>query len=105
MSKSWKRTQKQTLELLGAKEIGEEKMDGIHPLFIVEVKHRKTMPKLITGMFAQAEGYAKKHHIDKPPLGIIKEKGKHTKNAIVFLRLGDFEDCLGNCEFDGLGIA
>lgn len=105
MSKSWKRTQKKTLEYLGAEEVGKDKMDGIHPLFITEVKHRKTMPKLITGMLNQAEGYAKKHHINKPPLGIIKEKGKHTPNAIVFLRLGDFEDCLGNVEFDGLGLA
>jgi len=103
--KNWRRTQKEALEFVGAEEVGKDKMDGIHPCFVIEVKHRRTLPLWVVGALRQAEKYAKKHHVDKPPLVIIKEKGKHTKHAIAFLWLEDFQDYLGNIEFDGLGIA
>jgi hypothetical protein len=103
--KNWRRTQKKTLEFIGAEEVGKDKMDGIHPCFVTEVKHKKNLPKWVTGALKQAEGYAQKHKVNRPPLVIIKEKGKHTKHAIAFMWLEDFQDHLGKVEFDGLGIA
>lgn len=106
--KNWQRTQKEVSEFLGAKETGEKGKptpDAMHPCFIVEIKHKEELPKWIGNVLKQAEKYAEKRRIDKPPLAVIKQKGKHIKNAVVFMYLKDFQDEMGDVKFDGLGTA
>lgn len=104
-SRSWRRTQKETIKYLGGQEVGKDKVDGTHPLFLIEVKHRKNLPGWVTEALKQAGGYAISSQDTRSPLVIIKEKGKHTKHALVFMWLKDFEDWTGNVEFDGRGLA
>lgn len=106
--KNWQRTQTEVSKFLGAKETGKKGKavaDAEHPCFVVEIKHKKEVPKWITDILKQAEKYAKDMKLDRPPLGIIKPKGKHTKNSIVFMRLKDFQEEMGDVKFDGLGLA
>jgi hypothetical protein len=70
-------------------DFGKSGPDVLHPLFSVEVKHRKLLPQLLRLGLEQAHGY----DLTKPPLLVIREKYKH--GALVVLKLSDFEDLFG----------
>ncbi|HKA54671.1 MAG TPA: hypothetical protein VKJ47_13515, partial [Candidatus Binatia bacterium] len=91
----WKRTEKYVAEMLHGQRnqrganFGKSMPDVEHPLFSVEVKYRKLLPRLLRLGLAQAQAYDK----TKPPLLIVKERSMH--GALVVLKLADFADLLG----------
>jgi hypothetical protein len=95
MSQSWKNLERKTARLLRGKrnargeDFSVSAADVEHPLFSVECKYRKHLPALLAQGLAQAQRY----HPAKPPLLVLKERGKHGE--IVVLRLADFVDLFG----------
>lgn len=94
MSQAWKNAERQAAKALGGKrnqrgaDFSQSLPDVEHPLFSVECKYRKTLPRLLRLGLEQARRYDGK----KPPLLIVKER--HQKGALVVLRLSDFVDLL-----------
>lgn len=92
---AWKRLEKSAAGSLGGRrnvrggDFSQSIADVEHPLFSIECKYRKQLPKLLTNGLAQAAGYNK----DKIPLLVVKER--YQRGALVVLKLSDFEDLLG----------
>ena len=95
MSAAWKNAERQAAKALGGTrnprgaDFSQSLSDVAHPLFTVEVKYRKTLPRLLRLGLEQAAAYDR----SKPPLLVVKERGMH--GALVVLRLSDFVDLLG----------
>ena len=95
MSQAWKAAERQAAKVLGGKrnsrgaDFGKSAPDVEHPLFSVECKYRKQLPRLLRLGLEQAADYDR----NKPPLLVVKEKGMH--GALVVLRLADFIDVVG----------
>lgn len=96
VDKAWKRA-----ERLAAKAFGVERNGRLgryagdttpHPLFSIESKYRKTLPKVLTEGLAQAKAY---DHT-KTPLLVTKQRG--MRGAIVSMWLKDFVDYLGEID-------
>jgi hypothetical protein len=91
----WKHAEKQAAQALGGtrnqrgKDFSESMPDVEHPLFAVEVKYRKALPRLLRLGLEQAARYNNK----KPPLPVVKER--HQRGALVVMRLADFVDLMG----------
>jgi hypothetical protein len=94
-SHAWKDLERTVAGALGGKRMhrggnfSESKPDVEHPLFSVECKFRKLLPRLLRLGLEQAGQYDSA----KPPLLVIKEK--YASDALVVLRLKDFEDLFG----------
>ena len=92
---AWKNHERQTARALSGKRVSRganfstSVPDIEHPLFSVECKYRKQLPRLFRLGLAQAQGYDS----TKPPLLVIKER--YQRGAFVVLRLNDFTDLLG----------
>lgn len=95
MSNAWKEHERQAAKLLGGKrhsrgaDFGTSAPDVEHPLFSVECKYRKTLPRLLRLGLEQAASY----DTTKPPLLVVKER--HQRGALVVMRLADFTDLVG----------
>jgi len=92
---AWKQTERQAAKALGGKRVSRganfsvSAPDVEHPLFSVECKYRKQLPRLLRLGLEQAQSYDS----TKPPLLVIKERYQH--GALVVLRLSDFVDLFG----------
>ena len=92
---TWKRAERQAARALGGKrnqrggDFSQSTPDVEHPLFVVEVKYRKVLPRLLRLGLEQAARY----DASKPPLLVVKER--QQRGALVVLRLADFADLLG----------
>ena len=92
---AWKQAEKQAARVLGGKrnqrgaDFSQSCPDVEHPLFTVEVKYRKALPRLLRLGLEQAQRYSS----TKPPLLVVKERGQ--RGALVVLRLADFVDLFG----------
>jgi len=95
MSKAWKNLERTAAKALGGTrntrggDFGKSAPDVEHSLFSIECKYRKSLPILLRQGLEQARAY----DLKKPPLLVLKEKGKH--GALVVLKLADFEDLFG----------
>jgi hypothetical protein len=92
---AWKRAERQAARALGGKrnsrggDFSQSMPDVEHPLFSIECKYRKTLPRLLRLGLEQAARY----DASKPPLLVVKER--QQRGALVVLRLADFADLLG----------
>jgi len=75
--------------------LGERTADVETSAFSIEVKHRGKLPLWIHGAMDQAERNARD---GKLPLLVLHECGRHHRNDLVVLRLGDFRDWFGDLE-------
>lgn len=95
MSATWKNTERLAAAALGGRrnqrgaDFSKSLPDIEHPLFAVEVKYRKLLPRLLRIGLEQAARYDPK----KPPLLVVKERYQH--GALVVMRLTDFTDLVG----------
>lgn len=65
-----------------------------HPMFALQMKLRKSIPKCIRDWSDSVCRTAQRDH--KIGVLIVKEPGKHDENALVVLRYGDWIDLHGN---------
>ena len=92
--KSWKRFERKVAEQLGGYRIPVSgvssgfKGDVSHPLFFVECKWGKQIPKTILKWFSKADGQSKDS--GKVVLVVMKPRGVHEE--FVLLRFKDFLD-------------
>src|SRR5713101_2356443 len=99
MSAAWKNAERQAAKALGGKrnqrgaDFSQSQPD--HPLFSVEVKYRKALPRLLRLGLAQAGQYDP----TKPPVLVIKEK--YQKGALVVMKLSNFVDLVGTTHQSG----
>lgn len=99
------------LELRLAKRLGGERVpvtgrargwapDVRHKWLAIEVKSRKSRMVLIAEMLDQAvkaaDWYRRRGEGDRLPIGIYHVSGTHVDNAVVFMRLKDFEAYFGD---------
>lgn len=99
------------VELALAKRLGGERVpvsgrtrgwapDVRHPWLAVEVKSRKSQLVVIREMMDQARKaaawYERRGEGERLPVGIYHVTGAHLDNALVFMRLADFEAHFGN---------
>jgi len=102
MSPAWKNAERSSAKALGGTrnkrgaDFSKSMPDIEHPLFSVECKYRKVLPRLLRLGLEQAARY----DAGKPPLLVVKER--HQKGALVVLRLGDFVDLVGPLRQGGL---
>jgi len=95
MGAAWKQAERQAAKALGGKrnsrgaDFGKSMPDVEHPLFSVECKYRKQLPRLLRLGLEQAASY---DHT-RPPLLVVKERGMH--GAFVVMKLADFTDLFG----------
>jgi len=80
-----KRLKGNRVGLLGMEDIS-------HPLFSIEVKTRKGLPKFLVKCYAQAKANCPKN---KTPLVILHQLNSRREKDLVIMSLGDFEDFLG----------
>jgi hypothetical protein len=105
-SVSWKRTELEIARRLGGERVpvsGRTRgwaPDVSHPWLAIECKERKNMPVLLATAMDQAEKSAawskKRGEGDKLPIAIVHQKGQHMANALVCMRLSDFEEWFVN---------
>lgn len=106
LRKRWK-----SLELQLAKRLGGERVpvsgrtrgwapDVKHPWLSIEAKSRKSQLVVIREMMDQAvkaaEWYRKRGEGERLPIGVYHVTGTHLSNAVVFMRLKDFEAYFGD---------
>jgi len=101
---SWKRTERAVASRLGGRRVpvtGRARGDAPdvdHPLFALEVKHRKSLPGWLKTAMHQAVAAARD---GRTPAVVLHEHGKYHSNDLVVLRLADLEELLraagGNC--------
>ena len=90
--KVWKQFERRIAKRLGGRRVGIlGKEDIEHPVFSVETKVLKELPKFMTKVYGQAKRNSPKGKI---PFACIKENGRHDENALVILSFGDFQEIL-----------
>lgn len=105
------RSRWKALELRLAKRLGGERVpvtgrvrgwapDIRHKWLAIEVKSRKSRMVLIAEMLDQAvkaaEWYRRRGEGERLPIGVYHVVGTHADNAVVFMRLKDFEAYFGD---------
>ena len=88
---TWKHCERTIARLLGGTRTGcngESRMDVEHPLWSIEVKHRKSLPEWLHSAMEQAIIEAE-HRI---PMVVLHEKQMKYDNSLVVLRLKDFKE-------------
>lgn len=105
---SWKRDELLIMRRLGGERIPVNgrrtsskgyQPDGEHPWLAVSIKSRKAGLVVIQSMMSQAVKAAqwikRREGKDKLPLGVYHVVGTHYDNALVVMRLADFEAWFG----------
>ena len=96
MSNAWKAAERQAAKALDGSrnscggDFGQSAPEVEHPLFSVECKYRKTLPRWLRLGLEQATRY----DTTKRPLLVIKEKG--MRGALVVMKLSDFVALMGS---------
>lgn len=101
----WKRDELKIAERLGGERVpvtGRTRgwaPDVRHKWLAIEVKSRKSALVVIREMVDQAvkaaQWYKRRGEGERLPIGVYHVVGSHFDNAVVFLRLKDFEDYFG----------
>ncbi len=95
---SWKRTERRVAAALGGERVpvsGRARgdvPDVRHPLWAIEVKHRKRLPALLAEAMSQAVAAQRDGQV---PLVVLHETGRHQGNDLVVLRMSDWIDLHG----------
>ena len=95
MSDQWKKLERKVARKLGGKRVyrmgnwGEGKVDVDHPVFSIECKEGKQVPKF----YYKAMQQAKLYDLNKVP--IVVSHRYREREAMVTMRLKDFEEFFG----------
>jgi len=87
--RAWKAFERKVAKILGGKRIPSSgaapgfKGDVEHPLFFIECKWGKHIPKTIIEWYLKAKEQAKKE--SKIPIVVMKPKGKHEEYVVISL--------------------
>jgi GAF domain-containing protein len=96
--KTWKAVERQIARRLGGQRVGvtgRSTADVIGAWFVAEIKYRKTLPQWLKDALAQARAAANDQQL---PIAVLHESGQRFSDAIIMLRLADFEDWFGKIE-------
>ena len=88
---TWKHCERTIASLLGGVRTGcngESRRDVEHPLWSIEVKHRKSLPEWLHSAMDQAIIEAE-HRV---PMVVLHEKQMKYEDSYVILRLKDFKE-------------
>jgi hypothetical protein len=102
--RSWTVCERRVAEELGGRRVpvsGRARGDAPdveHPILSIEVKSRKCLPARLEEAVSQAEAAAEPPQL---PVVVLHQDGKRYRDALVMLRLKDFDERLG-CECAGL---
>lgn len=102
--RSWKLCERRIAEELGGRRVpvsGRARGDAPdveHPTLSIEVKSRRRLPAWIENAVSQAEVAAEPPQL---PVAVLHQDGRRYQDALVVLRLKDFDKRLG-CECAGL---
>ncbi len=93
---TWKHVERRIAKRLGGRRVPVSGRAGqpdiTHPVFAVEVKHRRRLPQWLTKALLQAEQSATPGQL---PLAVVHESGTRYGQSLVLLRLADFEEWFG----------
>lgn len=92
----WKDHERRIAHLLGARRASRPWADAPDveaDRLIVECKARRQLPKWLVGALANAERHAGPEQL---AIAVLHEKGKHSENDLVLLRLGQFIEWFGD---------
>ena len=101
--RDWKTAERRIAEELGGVRVpvsGRARGDAPdvdHPTLSIEVKSRKRLPKWLEKAVAQAEAAATQPQL---PVAVLHQDGRRYRDALVVVRLKDFDKRLG-CECFG----
>ena len=99
---SWKRDERKLAERLGGERVPVngrgETSDIDHPWLAIECKRRKQVPDWLMSAMTQAR--AGNRDGTKLPVVLIHQAGRHYDNAMVVMRLADFEEWFGGSNDD-----
>ena len=90
--KPWKRTERKVAELLGGVRVpvsGRQRGDSpdvSHPVFSIEVKHRKKLPDWMFDAMQQAKASERN---GQTPLVILHQAGQDVSQSFAVVRLAD----------------
>lgn len=102
-NKPWKRTERVLAKRLGATRVGctgYRTADVINGWLAVEVKHRKQLPSWLKEALGQMVRTAKDEQL---AIVVLHETGMRHDDDLVVLRLGDFQDWLGEVRAERRG--
>ena len=94
-TQTWKHAERKVAEILGGERTGcngDSRRDVEHPVWSVEVKHRKTLP----GWLHSAMGQARSEAEGRTPIVVLHEEGQQYGSSYVVMALSDFRDHLGS---------
>ena len=99
VDRRWKRTERGVLTVLGGRRVpvsgrgdGPDGVSESMPWLSIEIKDRKSLPKMWGSALEQAERATKPGQL---PIAVWHECGQEYRNSFVMLRLGDFVDWFG----------
>lgn len=95
MGKTWKQVEREIAQRLGAHRVGctgKATPDAETDWLAVEVKHRARYPEWFTSAMEQAEANAKDGQL---PIVVAHQKYQAYDQAIVMMRLADFQQWFG----------
>ena len=97
--RGWKTSERRIAEELGGVRVPVRvvlvaMLQIYHPTLSIEVKSRKRLPKWLERAVAQAEEAAKQPQL---PVAVLHQDGRRYQDALVVIRLKDFDKRLG-CE-------
>ena len=90
MDKLWKANERAIARMLGGKRVIEKGLnmeDITHPVFSIEAKSRKFIPKWLLEAMAQSAANAPS---GKVPIVVVHQVGEPHVEDLVMIRLGDF---------------
>jgi hypothetical protein len=91
---SWKRDERRVAAAVGGQRLGPgtDRADVRAQGLCCEVKRRAALPKWLTEAVQQARRYAGEYDL---PIAVIHQAGERIANALVVMRLADFQDWHG----------
>ena len=88
----WKKYERRIARDLGGRRVGVLGSEDIeHPIYSIEAKLLKSLPKWLTGLWKQTQGNCP---AGKIPFACVKEKNRNDDNAFVILRYIDFKNLI-----------
>jgi hypothetical protein len=86
---AWKAFERWIASYLGGERVWKDQEDVAHPVFSIECKYRKEIPRWLKRALAQAELNAP---LDKLPMVVLHEKNQKRDQALVVIRLSTFRE-------------
>ena len=100
--RTWKKAERKVAELLGGQRIPVsgrgDRPDIEHGWLSIECKLRRRLPQWLLAAVEQAERAARPGQL---PVAILHQAGARYRDALVVLRLGEFEEWFGGVRQKG----